>query len=227
MATIKLQDGKVITKNGKVSCSCCVLEIPIDYKYSTAYAENNCGAVLDCVVYQTQKFPFFTNKWTSTETGNVDPETAINEILCNFEVISEVNSEDPNYVEYLDPIEIQTLYYTEYADYITEDFVSVEFYRSRSNNIKVGDKITYRIPPERIPEGYTVKIQKSYQTYGISEGSCFLDIFLIDTIIAPEEEYAGGEVEFITEDFYNTLYEDSDSVFRIIVNINAVLEPSA
>ncbi len=227
MATIRLQDGKVITKNGKVSCSCCVPEIPIDYKYSTAYAENNCGAVLDCVVYQTQKFPSFTNQWTSTETGNVDPDTAVNEILCNFEVISEVNSEDPSYVEYLDPIENVTLYYTDYGDWTTEDFATALFRRSRSKNIKDSDKITYRIPPERIPEGYTVKIQKSYQTYGISEDSCFLNIFPIDTIIAPEEEYAGGEVEFITEDFYNTLYEDSDSVFSIVVNISAVLKPSA
>jgi len=227
VATIKLQDGKVITKGGRISCSCCAIpEIQIDFKNANGLAENECGVYLGCVVYQTQKFPSFTNQWTSTETGNVDPDTAVNEILCNFEVISEVNSEDPSYVEYLDPIENVTLYYTDYGDWTTADFATALFHRSRSKNIKDGDKITYRIPPERIPEGYTVKIQKSYQTYGISEGSCFLDIFLIDTIIAPEEEYAGGEVEFITEDFYNTLYEDSDSVFRIIVNINAVLEPS-
>lgn len=228
MATIKLQDGKVITKGGRVSCSCCAApEIQIDFKDAFGYAENGCGVAVGCTVYQTEKFPFYTTQWTSTETGNVDPDTGVAEILCESVIFDAANSEDENYREYLNPIENVTLYYTEYGDWNTASFKQVQFHRSRSNNIKSGEKIIYRIPPERIPEGYTVKIQKSYQTFTINEPSCYLDISLIETIILPEEEYAGGEVEFITEDFYDTLYEGSDSVFRIVVNINAVLEPSA
>ncbi len=228
VATIKLQDGKVITKDGKVSCSCCVVpEIQIDWKYASGYAENGCGVAVGCTVYQTEKFPFYTTQWTSTETGNVDPDTGANEILCESVTFDAANSEDENYREYLNPIENVTLYYTEYGDWNTANFAPIQFQRSRSNNIKSGEKIIYRIPPERIPDGYTVKIQKSYQAFTINEPSCYLDISSVGSFILPEEEYAGGEVEFIAEDLYNDFYEGSDSVFAVFATINAVLEPSA
>ncbi len=228
MATIKLQDGKIITKDGKISCSCCVVpEIQIDFKDAFGYAENGCGVAVGCTYYQTEKFPSYTIQWTSTETGNVDPDTGVNEILCDSIIFDSANSEDPEYREYLNPIENVTLYYTEYGDWNTVNFKQLQFHRSRSRNIKSGEKTTYRIPPERIPEGYTVKIQKSYQTFTINEPSCYLDVSLVETVILPEEEYTGGEIELVAEDFYNNLYEDSDSIFRIVITINAVLELSA
>lgn len=43
MATVKLQDGKVILKNGKVSCSCCCTDFQ---EYSESYGWDECPDVL-------------------------------------------------------------------------------------------------------------------------------------------------------------------------------------
>lgn len=50
--SVKLQNGKVITAGGKVSCDCCAppAELFLDFKGTGAYCENTCGAVPDPIL---------------------------------------------------------------------------------------------------------------------------------------------------------------------------------
>lgn len=265
MATIKLQNGNVITKSGKVSCSCCeIIEIFLEFKYTGAYCENTCGEQSflsngetyqvfvtigedgpcpydivqrienedggllvgdvcayyarvreqdDYTVVRTEtffgsgvcEFPYpdkvedLARNYTATAIG-VDPNTGIVSIDCaeDTERISGDGSYPGNarsgFTRYENKITTCPILFPEYPEEWTiAASANVAAQRSKSGNIRIVDKVLYRIPEEAIPDGVTVQIKKTITKYELIEGSC-TDLVESSTI-EELENYEGGEIE--------------------------------
>lgn len=265
MATIKLEGGKIVTKGGKVSCSCC--EIPqlfLEFKSSGAYCENTCGQqsflgvgetyeefatigsdgpcpydIVDriekedgellvgdpCAYYarvreqddftvvrsETElgsgicEFPYpdeiedFARNYTATATG-VDPNSGIVSISCDEQI--EQISGDGSYAgasrsaftRFENKITSCPILFPEYPETWNIALSAVvTSQRSRSGNLRIIDKIIYRIPEETIPDGVTLQIKKTIVKYGLQGESC--TDWVLSSTSEELEDYAGGEVE--------------------------------
>lgn len=265
MATVKLQNGNVITKDGNVSCSCCeAVELFLEFKSTGAYCENTCGqqSFLDagetyeefatiggdgpcpydivdrienedgdllvgdpCAYYarfreqddytvvrqETEfgsgvcEFAFpdkvedFAINYTATASG-VDPNTGIVSISCE-DVIEDIsgNGGYPGqsrsaFTRYENKITTCPILFPDYPEtWSISASASATSQRSRSGNLRIVDKIVYRIPEETIPDSATVQIQKTITKYGLPDGSC--TDWAESSTVEQLEGYAGGEIE--------------------------------
>lgn len=119
-----------------------------------------------------------------------------------------------------------------FTDYAPEEWlrsvygITISSQRSRSGNLRIIDKIIYRIPEDQIPDGYTVKIKRIIKKYGLAEGTC--TGWVLTTTEEIIEDYSGEETEYNPDDTLQAIKDneedEADGTFAIEVTIIAYLE---
>ena len=150
------------------------------------------------------EFPFFDKiedyitRYTATATG-VDQNSGTVLIDCNSE--EENLSGDGGYPgnsrsgfdRYTNEITTCPVIFTDYPEeWNSSSNVIASSQRSKSGNLRVIDKVIFRIP--LIPSGISVTIKKTIQKYELESGSCFN--FIAGEVLEIFEPYTGQETEF-------------------------------
>jgi len=291
--TVKLQNNKIITKNGRISCSCCVSPF-FEYKYSSTYCENTCGDQSPLAFGETLEenatigidgpcpyntvfriedadenlligdpCAYYTRYRRQDDYTVVRSETELGSEVCEFlfpdkiedratnytatatgvdqnfgNVFIDCNSEEEfisgdggfpgnshsGFVRYENKITTCPVIFTNYPnEWTISSGIIASSQRSKSGNIRIIERVTYRIPEESIPSGSSVYVKKTIQKYQIESGSCFN--FVAGSILETLDNYS-GETEFnpdvLLQEIQNAEGE-SIQTFAIDVTLTIVL----
>ncbi len=266
MATVKIQNGKAVTKGGLVSCECCVPQVLFEQRQASTSCEDTCGETNTIWQNESDTIGDESCSYVATTTVNVpidqcqyyryfrridDYTVVLGDVDGNCEQVfpnsicdkiteysvaedgscSSVQTDGPTdqdcigagnsrdiTIEYSDPINDCLLVWPEYTDWQSTTSISVSAYKSRSGNLSVAEKITYRIPQEildAIPSSYNIVIVEEKTTYDLAEGSCVE--WVANSPVVTEYPYTGQETEL------DAISEIPDGLYGVEFNLTLKL----